>query len=152
MDGHAAGRRSSDEPAQRWPRVTHHQGRGAAPGVCQLPRVPAGRSPPKRRRFGETRGSPPSSASLLRGRAEKPHCSPPRPVSPAGNPVQTHTNAPSGPVRVPEPISPRTLNGIHGLYARSEAMFRYYEAAEFETDMFIRRRDIRSQIGRRSTL
>ena len=108
--------------------------------------------PSKQRRFHDIRSSLASSASLLHGRAERRHCSPVHPVSPAGNPVQTHTKAPSGPLRTSEPVSLCILNEIHRLYTRSKAMLHSYVSAEFVTDRWIRRRDIGSQIGRRSTI
>lgn len=158
MDGRVGGRRWSGEPAGRRAGKRRrggrrsHTGQDDCSGVCQLRRVPSGRSPSKRRRFREIRGSPASSASLLHGRAGRRHCSPAHPVSPAGNPGQTHTKAPSGPVRIPEPISLCTLGGIRRLYTRSKAMLRSYVSEKFGTDRLIRRREIRSQIGRRSTL
>jgi hypothetical protein len=105
-----------------------------------LRRVPSGRSPSKRRRLGEIRGSPASSASLLHVRAGRRHCSPVHPVSPAGNPVQTHTKAPSGPVRILGPISLCALNGIHRMYTCLKAMLRSYVSAKFGTDRLIRRK------------
>jgi hypothetical protein len=119
MDGRAGGRRSSGEPAGHRAVVGYkgggrsHTAQDDCSGVCQLRRVPFVRSPSKRRRFGEIRSSLDSSASLLHGRAGRRHCSPAHPVSPAGNPVQTHTKAPSGPVRILEPISLCILHGIH---------------------------------------
>jgi hypothetical protein len=144
------GRRRRRWEAETAPELAH--GRRGCPEVCQLRRVPAGRRPPKRRRFREIPSSPGSSASLLRGRAGRSDCSPAHPVSPAGNPVQTHTEPPSGPVRIPEPISTRTPNQIQRCYTRLKAMLRDYDSAEFHRCWLITRRDIPSQIGRRSTL
>jgi hypothetical protein len=155
VDGPDEARRSSGKPVGHRV-VARHRGRrrshNACPRVCQLHRVLSGRRPSKRRQFHEIRSSPDSSASLLHGRAGRRHCSPVHPVSPAGNPVQTHTVAPSGPVRILEPVSLCILNEMPRLYTRSKAMPHSYVSAEFGTDRWIRRRDVRLPIGGRSTL
>jgi hypothetical protein len=94
--------------------------------VCHLGRIPSGRSLSKRRPIGAIPGPMDSYVSLLHGDAEKQHCSPVHPVSPAGNPVQTHTNAPSRPVWIPRSISPRILHKILQNYTRLNDMLRTY--------------------------